>query len=76
MILKVGTIENYNNNILIATENMKPGKNNINNKKIMPQPLMEGSKTKVYKPKANHKRTGITNLTSLFTSASSKLNQK
>ena len=26
MILKVGTIENYNNNILIANENMNPGK--------------------------------------------------
>jgi hypothetical protein len=37
MILKVGTIENYNNNILIATENMVPGKNNINNKKHMPR---------------------------------------
>jgi hypothetical protein len=53
MILKVDTIENYNNNILIATENMKLGKNNINNKKNMPQPLMEGSKPKVYIPKAN-----------------------
>jgi hypothetical protein len=54
MILKVGTIENYNNNILIATENMKPGKNNINNKKNIPQPLMKGSKLKVYKLKIKH----------------------
>jgi hypothetical protein len=33
MILKVGTKENYNNNILIVGANMKPGKNNINDKK-------------------------------------------
>jgi hypothetical protein len=52
-ILKIGIIENYNNNILIATTNMKPVKNNINNIKNIPQPLMEGSKSKVFLPKAN-----------------------
>jgi hypothetical protein len=30
---------------------MKPGKNNINNKKNIPQPLMSGNKPKVYKLK-------------------------
>jgi hypothetical protein len=45
MILKVDTIENYNNNILVATENMKPGKNNINIIFLL-QPLKEGSKPK------------------------------
>ena len=42
MILKVGTIENYNNNILIANENMNPGKNDINSEKNTPPPLMKG----------------------------------
>ncbi|MCG8429704.1 MAG: hypothetical protein MJA29_00820, partial [Candidatus Omnitrophica bacterium] len=33
---------NYNNNILIANENMNPGKNDINSEKNTPPPLMKG----------------------------------
>jgi hypothetical protein len=51
---------------------MKPGINNINNKKNMPQPLMEGSKPKTYIPKANQSKTKLINLTRLITSATSK----
>jgi hypothetical protein len=53
MILKIGTIENYDNNILIAGANMKPGKNNINDKKHTSPPLMKGPSVKTCKLKAN-----------------------
>jgi hypothetical protein len=59
---------------------MNPGKNNIYTKMNMTQPLMEGSKPKTYIPKVNHTKTGsnfvrpsgLINLKSLITSASSK----
>jgi hypothetical protein len=51
MILKVGSIENYNNNILIPTDNMKPGKNNINDKKNKTPALMQGSPVKTRRTK-------------------------
>jgi hypothetical protein len=53
MILKVGSIENYNNNILIVTLGMKPGTNDINNKKNIPLPLMKGRPVMISKSKAN-----------------------
>ena len=53
MILKMGTIENYNNNIVIATVSMKPGANEINNTKNIPTALMEGPGVKTYRTKAN-----------------------
>jgi hypothetical protein len=53
MVLKIGSIENYNNNILIASEKMKQGKNNINNQisKLLPQ--MEGNPVRTSKLKSN-----------------------
>jgi hypothetical protein len=54
MIFITGTIENYNNNILIATENMKPGKNNININNFLFQPLAEGPSIKSNKLKTNN----------------------
>jgi hypothetical protein len=54
MIFKIGTIENYNNNIIIASENMKPGKNNINIKIFSSQALMEGPSIKSNKLKMNN----------------------
>jgi hypothetical protein len=53
MVLKIGSIENYNNNILIASGKMKQGKNNINNQinKLLPQ--MEGNPVRTSKLKSN-----------------------
>ena len=56
MILKIKTIYNYNNNILIATKNMKPGKNNINFTKQKLPPLMEGSLNKKSLLKTNSEK--------------------
>jgi hypothetical protein len=53
MVLKVGTIQNYNNNIRIANNKMKPGKNDINTLKRILVPLMERSKPKTFRMKAN-----------------------
>ncbi len=36
MVMKIGSLENYNNNILIASDNMDFGVNNVNNKQIPP----------------------------------------
>jgi hypothetical protein len=75
MILKVGIIENYNNNILIPRENMKPGKNNINNKKNIPPPLMKRSKPKVYTIKAKHETPILKSVQSFINNVmSTKLN--
>ena len=46
MVLKVGSIDNYNNNILIATGTMKPGKNDINSLVYKSPPLMQGESVK------------------------------
>ena len=46
MILKIGSIENYNNNILIASKGMKSGKNEINDLKHTSPPLMKGTSSK------------------------------
>jgi len=43
MVLKMGMIENYNNNILIASPSMKVGKNEINSLKNKAPALMKGS---------------------------------
>ena len=43
MILNINSVDNYNNNIQIATEEMKTGKNSINHLKQKPPKLMEGS---------------------------------
>ena len=53
MILKIGSIKNYNNNILIASKNMKPGKNDINLKKSIPLPSMKGPPVKFKRIKTN-----------------------
>ena len=57
MILKMGSIENYNNNILLASKDMKPGKivTNINQKIKSLTPLMEGSTVKKSILKTNPK---------------------
>ena len=34
LVMKIGSLDNYNNNILIATDDMNFGVNNINNKQI------------------------------------------
>ena len=52
MILEIGKIEHYNNNILIAKPNMKPGKNDINDKIHKSPPLMAGTSVKTIKTKA------------------------
>ena len=36
LVIKMGNLDNYNNNILIATDNMDFGINNINNKLLLP----------------------------------------
>jgi hypothetical protein len=33
-VMKIGSLDNYNNNILIATDDMDFGVNNINNKQV------------------------------------------
>ena len=35
LVMKIGNLDNYNNNILIATDNMDFGINNINNKLLL-----------------------------------------
>ncbi|WP_375654922.1 hypothetical protein, partial [Bartonella sp. CL46QHWL] len=54
MVLEIGKIDNYNNNILIAPAGSKPGKNNINVKKTKSPPNMEGSKPKKMIVKTNN----------------------
>ncbi|WP_375664446.1 hypothetical protein, partial [Bartonella sp. CL50QHWL] len=54
MVLEIGKIDNYNNNILIAPAGSKPGKNNINDKKTKSPPNMEGSKPKKMIVKTNN----------------------
>ena len=36
LVMKIGNLDNYNNNILIATDNMDFGINNINNNLLLP----------------------------------------
>ena len=36
LVIKIGNLDNYNNNILIATDNMEFGINNINNNLVLP----------------------------------------
>ena len=36
LVMKIGNLDNYNNNILIATDNMDFGINKINNKLLLP----------------------------------------
>ena len=52
MILKVGNNDNYNN-ILIATNTMKPGKNDINSLVHKSPPLMQGESVKTKRLKTN-----------------------
>ena len=35
LVMKIGNLENYNNNIFIVTDNMNFGINNINNKLLL-----------------------------------------
>ena len=35
LVMKIGNLDNYNNNILIATDNMDFGINNINNNLLL-----------------------------------------
>ena len=51
MVLKIGSIMNFNNNILLATSEMRPGRNEINGKKNTAPPLMKGPPVKTYKMK-------------------------
>ena len=53
MVLKIGIIENYNNNIEVASGKMKPGKNDINDLKNTPHPLMKGAPSKKLKLQTN-----------------------
>ncbi|WP_375664437.1 hypothetical protein, partial [Bartonella sp. CL50QHWL] len=53
MVLVIGKLDNYNNNILIAPKNAKPGKNDINHKKTLPPPLMEGNSSKKIRVKSS-----------------------
>ena len=46
MVLKVGIIKNYNNNIKVATGTMKPCKNYINSLVHKSPPLMQGESVK------------------------------
>lgn len=64
MVLKVGSIVNYNNNILIATGNLKPGKNDINGKVIKSPPLMQGETVKTVRLKTNHVMSSLMNVKS------------
>ena len=36
LVTQIGNLDNYNNNILISTDNMDIGINNINNKLLLP----------------------------------------
>ena len=71
MILKVGNIDNYNNNILIATKTMKPGKNDINSLVYKSPPLMQGESVKTVSLKTN-----ITALTAKDVAPSPKATHK
>ncbi|XP_064645902.1 uncharacterized protein LOC135499165 [Lineus longissimus] len=69
MVLNVGKIDNYNNNILIAPSNAKTGINHINKKKIVATPLMEGDSVKKIKVKTNVEKVKDPPVTTTITSA-------
>ena len=63
MVLNIGTIVNYNNNILIATENMTSGKNDINSEKNTAPPMMQGPAVKKSVLKTNGQMKHEKNIT-------------
>jgi hypothetical protein len=59
LVMQIGSLDNYNNNILIATDNMDFGINNINNKSL---PLMSIPNNNDFKTPELNKKPEINNV--------------